>query len=174
MRKYIFWLFILLFSSCSERWKGDVRKLKLEDINEGYNDWELVDYHKKPYGNEGTITKIDGDTIKSLDFIISGSRSEIYEFRKKFPCGEADTCVLYIDPPNDTIYSYKRSNGQNYFYSGEYNYRFINLLFEKDEYDFYLFFEDSLSRVKGNGLPKLPNLSPLQKSKLDSILRRND
>lgn len=174
MRTSLFCLFIILFSSCSEQWKADVRKLKLEDINEGHNDWELVDYHKKPYGNEGTITKIDGDTIKSLDFIISGSRSEIYEFRKKFPCGDADTCVLYIDPPNDTIYYYKRSNGHNYFYSGEYNFRFEYLLFDKNEFDFYLFFEDSLSKVKGNGLPNLPTLTPLQQSKLDSILNRDD
>ncbi len=174
MRTSLFCLFIILFSSCSEQWKVDVRKLNIKEINEVYYDWELVDYSKLNSFNRYRVSKIDGDTVKILDFTVSDSNSEIYGYTKEFPCGEADTCVLYTDPPNDTIYYYKRSNYQNYFYVGEYNFRFINLQLDKSEYDYYLYFKDSLSRVKGNGLPNLPTLTPLQKSKLDSILRSDD
>jgi hypothetical protein len=174
MRTSLFCLFIILFSSCSEQWKADVRKLNVKEINEVYNDWELVDYSKLDSFDRYRVSKIHGDTVKILDFAVSDSYSDIYAYTKEFPCGDADTCVLYIDPPNDTIYYYKGSNGHNYFYSGEYNFRFEYLLFDKNEFNFYLFFEDSLSKVKGNGLPNLPTLTSLQQSKLDSILRRDD
>lgn len=158
--------------SCGEKWEKALKRMDDSSLhNNSPKDWSLVQEIKNEWDINYTIEKIDGDTLKTL-FFVEGKDGSTFtsEYWKTYPC-EKDTCRLVM-ASNDTVYFYKEKDGAKTFYVGEYEYRYIHMLFTNDELDFYRLYEDSLKRVKGNDLPRLPILSEQERKKLDSLLNR--
>lgn len=149
----------LLFS-CNppiETWERELDEFDKQTLyNNDPSGWHLLQEIPTKFTTEYTIEKIENDTLKILYFgTATDEENYIIEYRKRFPCGEMDTCFINIHPELDTLFYYKQSNGIKKFVVGEYSYRFINQMFSAEEQEFFFLHEDSLRRVRGNNLPKL-------------------
>jgi hypothetical protein len=153
--KTIFFLCIILFG-CEQAW---VEVLKKTDIKTRYGnnlrDWELTSVNETEWERDFILRKVDNDTLKILCFL-EGKRDgsiSIYEYKKRYPCG-IDTCYLEM-AGMDTSFFYRQRNSVKEFEVGEYAYRYMYFKMDTSEANAYRLAEDSLRRVRGNGLPRI-------------------
>lgn len=155
----IFFCAILLFSCTPpiETWQKELAEFDKQTLyNNDASGWHLLQEIPTELNTEYTIEKIENDTLKILYFgVRTHGENYIIEYRKRFPCGEMDTCFIDIDPELDTLFYYKQNNGIKEFIVGEYSYRYIYQMFDAKEQEFFYLHVDSLRRVRGNNLPKL-------------------
>ena len=72
----------------------------------------------------------------------------------------------------DTFYYYtENAIGEKQFIIGEYNYKFEQGLLDINELDYYMLYIDSLGKVTGSELPKLPDLSSEEQKRLELLLK---
>ena len=108
-------------------------------------------------------TKIDEyEIIKMLSegstsFVYLAKRAETEYALKLLKTSGADT-VTRFRRESAALARLKHENLVKIFDVGEYAYRFSSMKMDSIEGKYYLKHEDSLRRVKGDGLPKLPIL----------------
>ncbi len=162
-RLLLYQLFIgaMLVGGCQARWHLALENTSKELLHgNNVNDWVLWQRIKDEYSTSYTISKTDNDTLKILDLIVGNQREDIFinRYVKSFRCNERDTCHLEMNA-QDTIFFYRQNGRVKIFEVGEYTYRYHFFRLENTEIDFYRAHEDSLRKVKGNNLPKLPLLN---------------
>lgn len=166
-------LSVMLTLSCQQDWKSTLERFDKNQLyGNDHEGWVLFQELENEYDYEYTLQKIDKDTLKVL-FLLQSKNGNHYVngYKKTFNCGSIDTCHLEMQQ-RDTLFYYKTRQGQKIFIQGEYSYRFTMMKFGKEELDFYTLYEDSLRVVKGNKLPKLPSLNAMERSRLDSLLKK--
>jgi hypothetical protein len=150
---------ICFLFSCQEKWQVALEKIDKSLLyHNDYQGWKLVREIKNEWDNDYIIEKTDKDTLKILLFLEGKKDGSIrpYEYKKRYPCNGVDTCFLEMTS-QDTLFYYREKEGLKIFEVGEYAYLFTHMKMDSIELDYYLKHEDSLRRVRGNNLPKLPN-----------------
>jgi len=170
------WLIILLvlLSSCGlektekvsnqDTYKLDEYLVKLKSQNNQYkyvSHWEVLEKREIKNGVTNFIIKNSGsDTliISSFFYHGNGDSVEIHYLTKEFMKGGYKH---FLEFKRDTLYYYKYDtvNKSKEFIAGEYSYKNRRHKLGEDEVDYYYEYKDSLDKVKGNNLPKLPKLS---------------
>lgn len=136
-------------------WRNDLSKINRDSLFQNSDDgWELSTKEEYPNSVLYNIRKKDSDTTKLLSFFKSESGLSVKEYLKYYP-ENGDTCYLKM-VSSDTLYFYRQRGDTKNFIVGEYGYRYTSMLLEDYELDYYLKHEDSLRRVRGSNLPKLP------------------
>lgn len=105
-----------------------------------------------------TFLKEEVDTTKSLGLYIdlSSELGFIESYQKNY-FSEGKEIELLMK--KDTFYCFEQLEDKKEFIVGAYNYRFSTMRMKPEELNFYLVYKDSLGRVRGSDLPKLPYLS---------------
>lgn len=102
--------------------------------------------------------KIEKDTSKDVIFSVDRKLNavSVLMYQKKYNGTKGKYFVRY--GRTDTLYCYYTSDGsqKKTFVVGEYFHRGENLGFDLAERPYYLLHKDSLDRIHGNDLPKLP------------------
>lgn len=169
---YVIFSFCLILMACESKWESSLRKVDGSPFSfNNYEGWELVQEIKNDDSFDFLLKKKDGDTLKSLLIYLSNN-GEVYvnHYDKKFPCNDIDTCYLYFSS-TDTLYYYSQRNKVKTFIKGEYAYRFMFMQLKISEKDYYLLYEDSLKKVIGTDLPRLPELNEKEKLQLENLLK---
>lgn len=150
---------------CQSGWQKALQKIDKDSFYQNdYQGWELVRETRKEWETEYTVLKKDNDTLKVL-FFFEGTKDgkiNIGGYSKRYNCNGADTCFLrmYL---RDTLFLYsENSKKEKTFEVGEYYYRFSYFKMDTAELNYYSKHEDSLRRVRGNNLPKLPYIKKEQ------------
>jgi hypothetical protein len=147
---------ITLLVSCRNQWSQSFNKINGNLLyGNSHDNWELIQFdNHSPWDKKYTLKKVDGDTTKILFFFEDKNGvAEITEYKKLYPCG-LDTCFLEMTGL-DTLYFYKQQMSKRTFFIGEYAFLFSHFKMDTIDAAFYLKYEDSLRRIKGNNLPKL-------------------
>ncbi|MEO9966253.1 MAG: hypothetical protein ABJF11_10715 [Reichenbachiella sp.] len=141
----------------------------------------MVDYYIDPIGWEVMVSsesdenlfysmrKEDGDTSKFLTFFSDKDQQvqKIDSYTKEFYLGEIKHHVCMYE---DTFYYYTENQfSEKVFIIGEYNFRFSNAQLSPDELGYYVLYRDSLGRIRGHNLPKLPPISEEEREKIKEI-----
>lgn len=148
---------IALLGGCQNSWqraldRADKSLLHGNDLR----GWRLIQEINSTSVTYYTVQKIDADTLKVLFFnLAKDDKVRVSGFRKQYRLPNSDSAFLEMKS-QDTLFFYSLENGKKVFYVGEYAYRFAHFEMDSVETNFYLRHEDSLRKVKGNGLPKLP------------------
>lgn len=104
------------------------------------------------------LSKTEADTSKSVTLSLDKNRNAISVliYLKEYKDRKRNYSVMF--GPKDTLYSYYTSEDtqKKHFLVGEYYYRGVHRGFDPDETIYYLLHKDSLDRVRGNDLSKLP------------------
>jgi hypothetical protein len=178
----------MIFCSCNKiKLPGEII---LEDINhdsnfmisvEGFINIKYVNYFIDTIGwdlafigmesddcIEHVFEKVEMDTSKLLTACIDANNNTyVKSYRKIYIENNVKHTILF---KADTFYHYTEDIENNMtFISGEYNYRAERLLFENDEFMYYLLYRDSLGKIKGNNLPKLPQPNYDEIKRFDSL-----
>jgi len=143
---------------CQEKCQNALAKIDKSLLyHNDYQGWKLVREIKNEWDTDYIIEKIDNDTLKTLLFLEPKKEGSIvpYEYKKRFPCNGMDTCYLEMTS-QDTLFFYREHNKKKIFEVGEYAYRFTYFKMDSTEANYYLKHEDSLRKVRGTNLPKLP------------------
>ena len=144
---------------CKEGWQKALEKIDRTLLyGNDYKDWKLVREIKNEWDTDYIVEKNDNDTLKILLFLEGKKDGSIrpYEYKKRYPCSNnTDTCYLEMTS-QDTLFFYRKHNDEKLFEVGEYAYRFAYFKMDSTEANYYLKHEDSLKRVRGSNLPKLP------------------
>jgi len=162
--RFILVLMTIPCLSCESKLDRYLKKVDSQALfNNNYKDWTI---NQEITEGEYSIYKYDGDTLKTLVFVLDNNDVPVINlYEMTFPCNKKDTCFVKMEG-NDTLFYYSQNMGVKNFFVGEYVYRWYKSDMG-DEYDYYYLYEDSLRKVKGNNLPKLPSLNELEKEKLN-------
>jgi hypothetical protein len=154
---------VLTFSfflfGCQQRWENALNNVDKSLLyGNDRKGWQLVQEIKNEWDTYYTIEKIDNDTSKVLFFLQANGdgTTNVSGYRKIFKCNKTDTCYLKMSS-QDTLFFYRENNHQKIFEVGEYAYHHSYFKMDSIEVKYYLEHEDSLRRVRGNNLPRLPN-----------------
>ena len=110
----------------------------------------------------------DSDTLKHIIFLINENDEafEIFEYKKVFRLGNRFKCTVWMNS-TDTLFSYvEKDNDEKLFIRGEYYFKYTFLKMTTDEMKYFLLYEDSLTRVRGNNLLRLPALDEVKRKQL--------
>ena len=148
----------LFLFSCKERWQKAIEKVDQSLLyRNDHRGWELVrEDNSSQWDIKYTLKKNDNDTSKVLFFLEGKDGSiEVNGYKKHYPCNAVDTCYLEMTS-QDTLFFYREYNDKKIFKVGEYAYLFTYMKMDSSEANYYLKHEDSLKRIRGSNLPKLP------------------
>lgn len=157
-----------------EEWELTNKYISDNDIYYKLNRLSVQDrnlMYKDLMNSESDYTFEEGDCIESLNYYYYKSEDKIVvDSYSKSYFGNKYLYVLQMDN-SDTIYYYKvdRLNykeGKKVFIVGKYNYLYITGNLESKEEDYYILYKDSLSKVRGNNVSPLPELTEIEKIKL--------
>ena len=144
--------------SCQEKWQVALKQIDPSLLyHNDHQNWRLVRETKNEWDNDYIIEKIDADTLKILLFLEGKKDGSIkpYEYKKRYPCGDVDTCYLEMTS-QDTLFFYREHNDKKIFEVGEYAYFFTFMKMDSSEANYYMKYGDSLRKVRGTNLRKLP------------------
>ena len=115
------------------------------------------------------FSKLENDTLKYVVVALDKNNNaiSILQYEKEFPDGVKKYHVVF--GRSDTLYCFYTLGAGKVFVNGEYFYKGSHLGFESDERKYYQLYKDSLNRVKGNNLPKLPPLSKAEEEKYTKL-----
>lgn len=144
--------------SCRESWERALENANAVHLyGNSKAGWKLFQKSKMSEDSwEYALSRFDGDTVRNL-FLNTDDNGHVMssEYKAAYPCGMSDTCFLSMNN-GDTLYLYSKRGDVKTFVVGEYGYRFTYMQLKRAELDYYLTHEDSLLKVKGNGLRRLP------------------
>jgi hypothetical protein len=168
MKLSLFYIALLIsLSSCESITEKHLKKLNRKHLyHNDYLGWKLFQVT-----DDYAVTKTDNDTLKTMRYTIDDNGTpQIYFYEEIFKCG-TDTCYLHMRDL-DTLFFYSKTGNLRKFKVGEYAFRYMNLKLVDDEIKYYMLYEDSLRKVRGNNLPKLPVLNNEQLKLLNQKYRQ--
>lgn len=109
------------------------------------------------------FSNLEGDTVKNLIIALDkyNNAVKVLRYEKEFFKDAKKYYVVF--GKSDTLFCYyKDVTDQKVFVTGEYSYRGSHMGFDQNERKYYLLHKDSLDKVRGNNLPKLPMLTEVE------------
>jgi hypothetical protein len=108
---------LVLLYGCKPKWQlalENTSKRLLHGNNP--NDWTLSQEFEDKFSISYTVQKIDYDTLKILDLIISKKEGDVFinRYVKSFRCNDRDTCNLEMNS-QDTLFFYKQNGKKKIF-----------------------------------------------------------
>jgi len=135
--------------------------------------WQFVMHGE--YGGYHSVSfqKSDLDTLKHIIILLDSNDRpfRVHEYKKNF---QVDDKLKYFVRMNstDTLLAYfEKNSGDKFFVAGEYYYKFMSLNLDSGQRKYFMLYKDSLTRIRGNDLPELPNLNEKERRQLRAIFK---
>ncbi len=178
--KYVNWkllIFSLIVISCSFKLDQDSTNRKVLQLffdtypfiisDSPTLDQKQVDGELLYYSYHDKIN----DTLINYSFRISKYDSivAIGNYAKQYQ----DELYMYnLLMKEDTVYFFKEditNPSEKFFIVGKYGYLFMNFGFTDNEIDYYMLYRDSLNKVRGNDLSRLPELNLEERKRFEKL-----